>query len=268
MEPINYRRAIRRRWPLILVVGVVCAVIGVLVPVHQSGQTQNMWQAQALAGVPPPKSGNANSTSLLDQIKFFAEQEQVYVNTAKVLGLKKGSGASLRKDVSLKPKKSLPPGSIYVDAKQLTKIQAAKLANTFTKQLGIYADQQLAAQYHTSLQHAQASVTSLHAQLTSVEAQIAQLTKSSKKPGTKPKTPPTTTTTTQRVHPTTTTAPPTTTTAPPTTTTEPKTTTTTVAPTTTSTTKQGSSNSSTTTSPTSATTGSTTGARRRRPATS
>ena len=145
------------------------------------------------------------------QIKFFAEQEQLYVDTAKVLGEKKGSAAALRKDISLKAKKGLPAGSIDVLAKQPTRVEAAKLANTFVKQLAIYANQQLASQYNSSVKQAQAAVTSLESQLALVNAQIAQLTTKSKKGSTTPKTKPPTTTTTAPT--TTTTARTTTTTA-------------------------------------------------------
>ena len=156
VEPINYRRAILRRWPLILAIAVILAVVAVLVPVHKPQPSQSMWQATALAGVPPSRARAASqASSSLDQIKFFAEQEQVYVNTANVLHEEKGTASSLRKDISLKPKKGLPAGSIDVVAKQLTKQQAAKLANTFVKQLGIYANQQLASQYNASLKQAQ-----------------------------------------------------------------------------------------------------------------
>jgi Mrp family chromosome partitioning ATPase/capsular polysaccharide biosynthesis protein len=177
----------------------------------------------------------------LDQIKFFAEQAQVYVETAKALHLKKGSGPSLRKDISLKSKKGLPPGSITVLAKQLNKVQAAKLDNTFVKQLGIYANQQLTSQYKTALSQANASVTSLSAQYAAVEQQIAQQTKTSKKTSPGKTTPSTTTTTAPKKHQTTTTTAPTTTTttAPTTTTTTAPTTTTTTAPTTTTTARRG-----------------------------
>ncbi len=168
MEPINYRRAIRRRWLLIVACGIVVAVVAVLVPVH-AANTKTTFQVQALAGVPPTsKSGSSVQSSSLSQMKYFAEEEQLYQGLAKTLGKSYGSASGLRKDVTLKSKKGLPGGSIEVLAKQDTKDKAVKLANTFVKQLAIYADQQLASQYNKAIQNANAQVSSLGAQITSI----------------------------------------------------------------------------------------------------
>ena len=190
MEPINYRRAIVRRWPLIVACAIVGAVIAVLVPVH-APKSQTLWQAEAIAGVSPKGTGSSGNASL-GEIKFVAEQQQLYFNLAKELGLKKGKAQQLRKDVSIKSKKGkngLPGGSVEVLAKQPTKDEAAKLANDFVKQLTALADQQLAIQYQAELKQAEAAVTSLGSQIVQVQAQITQLTKPPKKPH------PTTTTT-------------------------------------------------------------------------
>ena len=150
MEPIDYKRAITRRWPLILVCAIVAAVVAVLIPVHESATaSQTTYQAQALTGIPPSRTSNANALSAeVSQIEFYAEQQPVYVATAKAAKIK-GGIVKLRNEITLKSikskKKKIPPGSFYVQVTQLTKAGAASLANTFVKQLTIYADQQLAA---------------------------------------------------------------------------------------------------------------------------
>ncbi len=243
MEPINYRRAILRRWPLIVVCAIVGAVVAVLIPVHATN-SQTMWQVQAIAGV-PPKGSNSSSgnppTASLTEIKFYAEQQQLYQDLAKVLGKGYGGPTALHKDITLRSKKSLPSGSIEVLAKQTTKDKAVKLVNAFVKELATYADQQLASQHNTAIQSANSQIMSLAAQIETTSAQIAALTKTSKKssskPGSKSKTTPSTTSTTvAKTHRTTTTTSSTTTTTARTTTTTAPTTTTT-APTTTTTAK-------------------------------
>ena len=126
MEPIDYRRAVVRRWPLVLVCAVIGAVVAVLIPVHESAQaSETQWQAQALAGVSPSKGANSKATDAsITQIEFYAEQQPVFAATGKALNIK--NLQSLRHDVSLKKKKGLPSGSIYVEATQPTKIDAAK----------------------------------------------------------------------------------------------------------------------------------------------
>jgi len=230
VEPINYKRAIVRRWPLIVVIAIVCAVVGVLIPIHAPVPApKSQWQATALAGVPPPKVLTAASAAAtLVTVKYYAEQEGVYTATAKAMHLPKSTAFSLRKDIQFKTKASLPSGSTYIYAKQPTKKGAAKLANAFVKALGSYVNSQLSSQYKTQLSQAQSAVNTLSNQLAAVETQIATLTKPAKS-----KTPtPTTTTTTSTTVPKATT----TTVAPTTTTTVARTTTTTVAPTTTTTT--------------------------------
>src|ERR1700722_11530087 len=220
VEPIDYRRAVVRRWPLVLVCAVIGAVVAVLIPVHESAQaSETQWQAQALAGVSPPKGANRKAPDAsIPQIEFYAEQQPVFAATGKALNIK--NLQSLRHDVSLKKKKGLPSGSIYVEATQPTKINAAKLANEFVKQVAAYANLQLANAHKQAISEAGSEVKSLLAQLTTVTQQIAAINKSSKPPK-----PPTTTTTAPKQKSTTTTAPTTTTTSPTTTTTAPTTTT-------------------------------------------
>ena len=178
MEPIDYKRAITRRWPLILVCAIITTVVAVLIPVHESATaSQTTYQAQALTGIPPSRTSNANALSAeVSQIEFYAEQQPVYVATAKAAKIK-GGIVKLRNEITLKSikskKKKIPPGSFYVQVTQLTKAGAADLANTFVKQLTIYADQQLAAQHAAAIKLTEAQISSLSSQLSSLDARIA-----------------------------------------------------------------------------------------------
>jgi Mrp family chromosome partitioning ATPase/capsular polysaccharide biosynthesis protein len=215
VEPIDYKRAITRRWPLILACAVVGAIVAVLIPVHVSPTaSETMWQAQALTGVQPSRSSSTNSLGADDaQIEFFAEQTPVYAATAKALKLKLAI-VKLRNAVTLKSvkskKKKVPPGSFYIQVEQTTKAGAANMANTFAKQLIIYSNAQLATEHTLAIKQTGDEITSLTAQLSVVDAQIAALTKKAAPP--KPKTPPTTTTTKPPAPTTTTTSTTTTTT--------------------------------------------------------
>jgi Mrp family chromosome partitioning ATPase len=216
VEPIDYRRAVTRRWPLLLVCAVVGAIIGLVIPVHVSANSsETLWQAQALAGVPPTKNSSAQ-TADVSQLEFFAEQTPLYVRIAKVLKEKANPG-KLEGEVTLKSvhskKKKVPPGTFYVQTVLPSKDLAANLANTFVKQLVIYANQQLLLQHDQAIQQAESDTKTLYGQLLSVDNQIAALTTSTGKGA---KTPPTTTTTLKVRTPattTTTTAPTTTTTS-------------------------------------------------------
>lgn len=222
MEPINYRRALRRRWPLIVVLAIVGAIVGVLIPVHSPyPPPKSQWQAQALAGVPPKGQGVT-----IAQVEFYAEQEQVYNMTASAMHLKKSAAFGLRKDIQIHTKKNLPTGSAYFYGKQPTRAGAAKLANEFVKQLASYMTAQLNAQYQKELSNTQSSVNALSNQLAQLETQIDQLEKSSS-----PKKTTSSTTTTSSST--------TTTSSTTTSTTKPPATTTTVAKTTTTTSKLG-----------------------------
>jgi Mrp family chromosome partitioning ATPase len=221
VEPINYRRALRRRWPLIVVLAIVGAVAGVLVPIHSPyPPPKSQWQAQALAGVPPKGQGIT-----LTQVEFYAEQEPVYNQVASAMKLKKNQAYGLRRNIQIRTKKSLPTGSTYVYAKQPTKSGAAKLANEFVKQLGIYMNAQLNAQYQKDLSNTQASVNSLSNELATLQTAINNLTKSSNSK----KSSSTTTTTSSSTTTTSTSSTTTSTTKPPTTTTTAARTTTTTA---------------------------------------
>ncbi len=222
MEPINYRRAIRRRWLLIVAVRDRCR--GCRRPrARPRFDLEDHVAGSGGCGRTPDEQGQhqrPERVSLPDQI--LRRGGAALPGSRQDARKSYGGASGLRKDVTLKSKKGLPGGSIEVLAKQDTKDKAVKLANTFVKQLAIYADQQLASQYNKAIQNANAQVSSLGAQITSTNAQIAALTKTSKKTGSKPgskskTTSSTTTSTTTKSRSTTTTAPTTTTTAPTTT---------------------------------------------------
>ena len=193
MEPIDYKRAITRRWPLVLVCAVIVAIIAVLIPVHSSATaSENLWQAQALASVSPSKDANSQ-TAQVSQVEFYFQQTPVYQATVKALKLKIGI-QKLRTEITLKTiktksKKTLPPGSFYIQAEQPTRAGAASMANQFVKQLAEYITSQLVIQRNAAIKQATTEIASLPGQIAAVQQQISAL---NKKPATKSKTfPPT-----------------------------------------------------------------------------
>lgn len=204
MEPISYKRAIIRRWPLIVVLAIVCAVVGVLIPIKVPYPApQNEYQATALAGVQPPKgntSGKGGSSSLA-QVEYYAEQQQLYVQLAAALKMTKSDAIQLRRDITLKGKKGLPAGSTQVLAKQPTKSGAAKVANVFVHRLVDYINAALKASYNSELNSTNASVVSLGTQVQTLTQEVNAATPKPKKT-----TPTTTTTTTTTTTSTTTTS--------------------------------------------------------------
>ena len=89
MEPINYRDALRRRWPVIVAIALVGAIIGGLFPASAPYPAPHT-EYEAL----DPDRGDARQLpgrtgcSPRPRIKFYAANEQVIANAAKAIGIK------------------------------------------------------------------------------------------------------------------------------------------------------------------------------------
>ena len=205
MEPIDYRRAIVRRLPLILALMLIGGAVGSLVSVHEPKQVR-LWQATSTVSVPPP--GTNLSTISVQEVAYFAEQTPVFDATAKALGSKK-RGLTYHQFITVtipKGKKSKAPGpsTVQITAAQATPPGAVRLANQFVHQLQIYVTQQLVNIRKQDIAQTTAAINKISLQLEQVSEQIADL---EKHPAKKPpaKTPPTTTTTKPKSSPPTTT---------------------------------------------------------------
>ncbi len=210
MEPINYRDALRRRWPLVIALALVGALIAVLVPVHGS-KVKTEYEAYAVVGVTP-----GSSKAGLAQFKFYAANTTVMATAAKAAGIKE-KPANLVGDVvfpSAKKKKkksaSVPGGAIKIAIKQPSPKRSAKLTNAFVEALINFVNQQDVTAQKNQLRNEEQKVSNLTNEIQSLEEQITAL---------EPTTTTTTTTTVPKATTTTTT-----------TTTVPKSTTTTAAP--------------------------------------
>jgi len=212
MEPINYRDALRRRWPVVVALAVVGALIGGLLPVHVPYPPPHAeYEASSLIGITPGSA--TKGTATISQIKFFSANLQVVGDAAKAAHVKE-KAANLVADVtfpSAKKKKkqsSTPPGTIRVSVKQPSAKRSAKLTNAFVSSLIAFMNARLVAQHQKDLRIAEQKVSNYSNQIQSLDTQIAAL-----------QPPPASTTTTTVPKTTTTTAPKTTTTTTPTTTT-------------------------------------------------
>jgi Mrp family chromosome partitioning ATPase len=173
MEPISYRDALRR-WPLVVVLAVVGAVIAVLFPVS-SAPARSGWWATSLVGIPP--SGGSGVT--LSKFMFYAQSKDVMTNAAQAAGVRQPA-QSLLGDLLIsgggKSKSgSKPSGLIGVAVVQPTAQGAATLTNAFVTALNNYINQQLANRQAGALALAQQRVSDLQTQLQNVNQQIADM---------------------------------------------------------------------------------------------
>jgi len=157
-----------------LVLAVLGAVVGVLLPLHIPHPVpRTEYEAATLVGVTP---GGGPPT--LGQIDFFAAQQQVIVDAAQSVGVK-GSPAALEKAVTVaasnKKAKSSPNGTVSLAVSQPTAARSARLTNAFAKTLANYIQNQLNNDYQNELNAEQSNVCNLEAEVNSVDSQIAQI---------------------------------------------------------------------------------------------
>ena len=184
MEPISYRDALRRRWPVIPAVALVAALIGALFPLHVPyPPPHTQYEASILIGVTPGSTQGSTSINgphvSIQQIVFFAANEQVIVDAAKSVGIK-GKPDALEADISIssakKKKKSVTPsGTIKISVKQPSAKKSAELTTAFVQSLSRYIDQRLAAQHQSDIRQAEQKVSNLSDQLQNLESQLQAL---------------------------------------------------------------------------------------------
>lgn len=212
MEPIDYKDALRRRWLLILVLGVVGAVVGVLVPVKAPyPPPRSLYGAVVEVGFAPGSAAGLKLPQLVYDTNNIAIMEAAAKSAHVTTKVQELQNELIIVSKKKKKKSATPaPPSIGLSVKQPTAKGSAKLTNAYAIALDDYITAKLEEGYTGSVQGTQAQINRLSAQLQNINDQIAALT------------PTTTTTTTTTTSTTTTTRPPkptTTTTAPPATTT-------------------------------------------------
>jgi capsular polysaccharide biosynthesis protein/Mrp family chromosome partitioning ATPase len=211
VEPIDYKRGIRRRLPLILVLIIIGGVVGAVVSIH-SKNANPYFTATAVVTVAP--KGTTTSGISVQEVEYYAEQQPVFDATGRAINNKHPNllrqyihvgGGGVKK---AKKGSALPPGEITIAAQQPKRNEAVDLANAFAKALLNYANQQVADQHNLAISEANAELESLSTQIELVNGQIAALNKKpAKNPATAGKTGKTTTTTTTPSNTTSTTKP-------------------------------------------------------------
>ena len=133
MEPIEYLRIIRRRWPVVVVLMLLGLVIGYATARPASAATSHSaasYQATAILGIP---SGTADPSGLsLDTMAFFATSGRVPDMTAKALGDRSG-GRDIVSHVQVTTQDTL--SLLEISASEPTARRSAEVANGLSGQL-------------------------------------------------------------------------------------------------------------------------------------
>ena len=149
MEPIEYLRIIRRRWPVVVVLMLLGLVIGYATARPASAAASHSatsYQATVILGLP---SGAADPSGLsLDTMAFFATSGPVPGMTAKSLGDRAG-GRDIVSHVQVTTQDVL--SLLEISASEPTARRAAEVANTFSGQLITFINDQLLATFHNDL---------------------------------------------------------------------------------------------------------------------
>jgi Mrp family chromosome partitioning ATPase len=149
VEPIEYLRIIRRRWPVVVVFMLLGLVIGYATARPASAAASHFatsYQATVILGIP---SGAADPSGLsLDTMAFFATSGPVPDMTAKVLGDKAG-GRDIVSHVQVTTQDIL--SLLEISASEPTARRSAEVANSFSGQLITFINDQLLTTFHNDL---------------------------------------------------------------------------------------------------------------------
>jgi Mrp family chromosome partitioning ATPase len=149
VEPIEYLRIIRRRWPVVVVLMLLGLVIGYATARPASAATSHSaasYQATAILEIP---SGTADPSGLsLDTMAFFATSGPVPDMTAKALGDRSG-GRDIVSHVQVTTQDIL--SLLEISASEPTARRSAEVANGLSGQLITFLNDQLLATAHNDL---------------------------------------------------------------------------------------------------------------------
>jgi Mrp family chromosome partitioning ATPase len=149
VEPIEYLRIIRRRWPVVVVLMLLGLVIGYATArpaAAAASHSATSYQATVILGLP---SDAADPSGLsLDTMAFFATSGPVPDMTAKVLGDRAG-GRDIVSHVQVTTQDVL--SLLEISASEPTARRSAEVANTLSGQLITFINDQLLATFHNDL---------------------------------------------------------------------------------------------------------------------
>jgi Mrp family chromosome partitioning ATPase/capsular polysaccharide biosynthesis protein len=172
MNRINYAEALRRRWWLVAILGVVGLAIGLVIPVSPAKPHSARWETTTLVGSVPP-SGPGSSSILgsgvgVTQILFYAKSSSVITAAAHQAGIHKPLPA-LESDINVSVPTSAgretQPGVVRLRTVAATPAQAANFSNDFANQLGAYLEGLAKQTQQNDVKRAQERVTALEAEL-------------------------------------------------------------------------------------------------------
>jgi capsular polysaccharide biosynthesis protein/Mrp family chromosome partitioning ATPase len=161
VQPIEYFRIIRRRWPIIVVLTLIGLVAGYVTarPASPSSPTVSTPSAvsyQATATYELSSSTTDASGYDLDTMAYFATTEPVLAATAKSLSDKAGA-SGVASEVQVKAQENL--GLLDISASEPSAAYAASVANTLGGQLITFVDGQILQTYEVSLKSADRQLT-------------------------------------------------------------------------------------------------------------
>jgi hypothetical protein len=170
MNRINYGEALRRRWWLVVILGVAGLVAGLLVPSSHGKAQGGKWETFALVGSAPalgsPVGGNNNVTLL--QIVYYSKTSSVILAAAKQVGIHKPL-SQLESEVQAKQPRTAgkvsQQGVLRLIAVASTPKLSAAFANAYADQLGAYLENAAKQNQQQQLQRAQNRVNALESQL-------------------------------------------------------------------------------------------------------
>jgi Mrp family chromosome partitioning ATPase len=173
MEPIEYLRIIRRRWPVIAVLLLVGLAVGFVTahpassaPTATPGLLGTEFQATAILGI--PASASDPSGLSLDSIAYLATSGPVPDMTATVLG-GGARGSEIAAQVQVQAKDFL--AVIQVTASAASPTGAATLANAYGGQIVAFINDQLATTHQNQLAADKAQLAALTTVIDQLQAQ-------------------------------------------------------------------------------------------------
>jgi Mrp family chromosome partitioning ATPase len=173
MEPIDYQGALIRRWWWILILGVIGALIGLLIPVnHAKSGSGPTWKTTAFVGAVPSGAGAGELTSGINvnQIIFYAHKSDVAVAAAKAAGVS-GAASKLQSKIEVTgpAKKSGVAGEVKIQTIGKSAKESAAFTNAFVAQLGDYIDGLFQSHQHAQLQEVQQRVSDLQSRIAALD---------------------------------------------------------------------------------------------------
>ncbi|MGH9074766.1 MAG: hypothetical protein ACRDZQ_11710, partial [Acidimicrobiales bacterium] len=174
-EPIAYLRAIRRRWPVIVLLAIIGLGVGYVTAKPSAasssggaaGAAPTSYQATDILLLLGSGNGPDPSGLSLDAMALFTTTGKVPRMVAAQLGYK-GDPAALAGEVSATADTSI--GALKITSTQPSAARATRVVSAFGSQLVAYLDAQIQATNARELASTSSQLTSLTQQITTLQA--------------------------------------------------------------------------------------------------